>query len=88
MHLDCIFVFLATQFDFWFVVEHVLGKTNSLANNLSHDNLHHLFSQVPQSEYNKPSQVSQSLLDLLGYNHHIWTFTAWIRLFGNTIQQL
>ena len=31
-------MFLAVQFDFWFVAEHVEGKANSLADDLSHDN--------------------------------------------------
>ena len=88
MHLVRILVFLAAQFDFWFVAKHVEGKANSLADDLSRDNLPNFFSQVPQAVHNKPPQVPSSLLDLLGYDHHIWTSTDWIKLFGNTIQQL
>ena len=88
MHLVHILMFLAAHFDFWFVAKHVEGNANSLVDDLSCDNLPHFFSQVPQVEYNKPLQVSLSLLDLLGHDNHIWTSTDWIRLFRNTIQQL
>ena len=71
----------------WFLV-HVERKANSLADDLSLDNLLHFFSQVPQAKYKKPPQVASSLLDILGYGHHIWTSTDWIKLFRNTIQQL
>ena len=76
--------FLAAHFDFWFVAKHVEGNANSLVDDLSCDNLPHFFSQVPKAEYNKSPQVPTSLLNLLGYNHHIWTSTDWIRLFKNT----
>ena len=68
-------MFLAVQFDYWFVAKHVEGKVNSLADDLSRDNLPNFFSQVPQAEYNKPLEVPSSLLDLLGYDHHIWIST-------------
>ena len=88
MHLVRILVFLAAHFDFWFVAKHVEGKANSLADDLSRDNLPNFFSQMPQAEYNKPPQIPPSLLDLLGYDYHIWTSTYWIKLFRNTIWQL
>ena len=75
MHLVHILMFLAAHFDFWFVAKHVEGNANSLVDDLSCHNLPHFFSQVPQVEYNKLPQVPPSLLDLLGYNHHIWTST-------------
>ena len=75
MHLVHILMFLAAHFDFWFVAKHLEGNANSLVDDLSCDNLSHFFSQVPKAEYNKPPQVPPSLLDLLGYNHHIWTST-------------
>ena len=64
MHLVCILMFLAVQFDFWSVAEHVEGKANSLADDLSHDNFPHFFSQVSQAEHNK----------LLKFYHNSWTF--------------
>ena len=88
MHLVRIIVFLAVQFDFWFVAKHVEGKVNSLADDLSLDNLPCFFSQVLQAKYKKPPQVPSSLLDILGYGHHIWISTDWIKLFRNTMQQL
>ena len=88
MHLVRILVFLAAHFDFWFVAKHVEGKANFLADDFSRNNLPNFFSQVPQAENNKPPQIPPSLLDLLGYDHHIWTSTDWIKLFRNTIQQL
>ena len=51
MHLVCILVFLAAQFEFWFVAKHVEGNANSIADDLSRDNLPRFFSQVPQAEY-------------------------------------
>ena len=84
MHLVHILMFLAAHFDFWFVAKHVEGNANSLVDDLSCDNLPHFFSQVPKAEYNKLPQVSPSLLDLPGCDHHIWTSTDWIRLFRNT----
>ena len=45
MHLVRILVFLAAHFDFWFVAKHVEGTVNSLANDLSRDNLPNFFSQ-------------------------------------------
>ena len=81
-------VILAPQFNFWFVVKHVEGKANSLADDLSHNNPSQYISQVPQAEYNKPPQVPPSLLNFLQYGHYIWTSTDWIKLFCNAIQQL
>ena len=88
MHLVRILVFVAARFDFWFVAKHAEGKANFLADDFSCNNLPNFFSQVPQAEKNKPPQIPPSLLDLLGYDHHIWTSTDWIKLFRNTIQQL
>lgn len=88
MHLIRILVFLAARFDFWFVAKHIEGKENSLADDLSRDNLVHFFSQVPQAEHQQPPHIPAPLLDLLGSTHHIWTSTDWIRLFGDTMKQV
>ena len=61
MDLVLILVVLAAQFNFWFVVKHVEGKVNSLADDLSHDNPPQFISQVPQAEYNKPRQVRSNI---------------------------
>ena len=75
MDLVFILVVLAVQFNFRFVVKHVESKANSLADEMSHDNLPQFISQVPQEEYNKPPQILPPLLNFLGYDHYIWTST-------------
>lgn len=88
MHLIRILVFLAARFEFWFVAKHIEGRANSLADDLSRNNLSHFFSQVPQAECYPPPHIPAPLLDLLGTKHHTWTSTDWIRLFGDTMKQL
>ena len=69
MHLILILVFLAAQY--WFRAKQVEDKAVFLADDLSHDNPPQFIYQVPQAEYNKPSQVSLALLHLLSYDHYI-----------------
>lgn len=69
MDLVLIPVVLVVQFNFWFVVKHVEGKANSLADELSHDNLPQFISQVPQAEYNKPCQVRSTITPELSGVH-------------------
>ena len=75
------------QLSMWRVMQTPQQMTYHVITNLSRDNLPLFFSCVPQAEYNKPPQVSPSFLNLLGYDHHIWTSIDWIRLFSNSIQQ-
>ena len=69
MDLVLILMVLAAQINFWFVVKHVEGKANSLADNLSHDNPPQFISQVPQAEYNKPRQVCSTITPELSGVH-------------------
>ena len=73
MHLVHILVFLAVQFDFWFVAEHVESKANSLADDLSHDNFLISFLKFRK----------QSTTNLLKFCHNSWTFWDTTITFGH-----
>ena len=66
MHLIYILVFLAALFNF--VAEDIVGKDNSLADNLSRNNLQY-FSQILQARHYQPPKLNTRRLDqtVLGY---------------------
>ena len=80
MHiLRCLF-FIRAHFQFSLHAVHVPGVENSLADAISRDNLHLLFSQVPGAVNNRV-QVQPALLALLVERQPDWTSQAWTRLF-------
>ena len=88
MHLICILVFLAACFNFWFVANHIVGKDNYLADDLSRNNLNNFFSLVPQASHYHPASLPDSLIDLVSNNQLHWTSTDWIKLFSDIMRQL
>ena len=88
MHLVHILVFLAARFNFWFVAEHIAGKGNSLADDLSRNNLRHFFSQVPQARHHQPPRLPDSLIDLISNSQLDWTSADWIKPFSDIMKQL
>ena len=88
MHLIRILVFIAARFNFWFIAKHIEGRANTLADDLSRNNMVHFFTQVPQARCYSPPPIPDSLVELLGSQHLDWTSTSWIRLFGFTMNQL
>ena len=88
MHLIRILVFIAARCDFWFVAKHIEGQANTIADDLSRNNMVHFFSQVPQARLYAPPPIPDALVDLLGSQHLDWTSTGWINLFGSTMNQV
>ena len=88
MALIRILVFIAARCDFWFVAKHIEGQANTIADDLSRNNMVHFFTQVPQARLFTPPPIPDALVDLLGSQHLDWTSTSWIKLFGSTINQV
>ena len=88
MHLIRILVFLASRFDFWFSATHIEGKANILADALSRNNLHVVFSQAPSFKQFSPPLIPPQLLSLVSDSSLAWISTDWIKLFNSTMQQL
>lgn len=84
MHLIRLLVFYAAHFDFWFRAEHIPGKSNSLADALSRDNISYFLLQAPHFRP-QPSSVPPSLLLLVALDEE-WISTPWMELFRHTLQ--
>ena len=88
MHLIRILVFLASRFDFWFSATHIEGKANILADALSRNNLHVVFSQAPSFKQYSPPLIPPQLLSLVSDSSLTWISTDWIKVFNSIMQQL
>ena len=84
MHLIRQLVFYAALFDFWFRAEHIPGKSNSLADALSRDNINYFLLQAPHF-HPQPLSVPPSLLLLVALDEE-WTSIPWMELFRRTLQ--
>ena len=86
MYLLRLLVLYASFYDFWFMVSHIPGITNTSADALSRNNMVVFFSQAPGSNKD-PIQIPNHLVQLVSLNQ-TWISTAWMMLFKATIPQL
>ena len=80
--LRCLF-FIRVRFQMSLHAVHTPGHLNSVADALSHNNLSHLFKQVPTASYT-PDRILPELLDLLINQQLDWTSKD----LDKTVQQL
>ena len=85
MHLlRCLF-FIRAHFQMGVVAVHVPGVENHLADAISRNHLHVLFSQVPEVAKQR-SVIPPSLLALLVERQPDWTSSDWAQLFTSCFQ--
>ena len=87
MHLIHILVFIAACRNFCFIARHIEGRANTIADDLSCNNMVHFFTQVPRVRLFTPPPIPDSLVNLLSSQHLDWTSASWIKLFGSTMNQ-
>ena len=85
MHvLRCLF-FIRARFDLEVFVVHVPGAVNTMADAISRNNLHCLYSQMP-STFHRRTQVPHSLQEVLLNQNLDWTSHTWRELFLTCFQ--
>ena len=73
MHLICILVFIAAHSNFWFIARYIEDQANTIAVDLSCNNVVHFFTQFPWTRLFTPPPIPDLLVNLLSNQHLDWT---------------
>ena len=88
MHLLRCLTFFEAKFSFRVVATHIAGAKNTLADDLSRDNLSSFLKAAGHMALSGQSIPPQPLLDML-INHKVdWTLPTWRRMFRDTLDMV
>ena len=88
MHLLRSLFFFEAHFQFSLHAEHIPGKDNLLADNLSRNNLPSFMQRCITTPDKHPTPVPDSLRDMLLKSKPDWNSPAWMQLFNATLRQV
>ena len=88
MHLLRCLIFFEAKFSFRMVSAHIAGSQNTLADDLSRDNLSGFLQAVKGASVLSQSIPPQPLLDMLVNSKPDWTSPCWRKMFKDTLSKV
>lgn len=88
MHLLRTLFFFEAHFQFSLHAEHIAGKDNQLADDLSRNNLPSFMQRCPGEPRKSPTTIPSPLRDMLLSSKPDWNSPTWTQLFKATLRQV
>lgn len=88
MHLLRTLFFFEAHFQFSLHAEHIAGKDNPLADDLSRNNLPSFMQKCPRKPSKTPTAIPSPLRDMLLNSKPDWNSPTWTQLFRATLRQV